>query len=348
MVRLRRGRAAGTILVIGAVTLSGLLAGCGSSHHTPSAADCRAAASATATSGPATGQSAGQPPVPSHGAYFGGFSLTGVATQANLLSSFDRLGTQACRPLAIGHVYLRWGTTFPTSSAQAMVTQGAYPLVSWTGTDTRTIASGAVDPMIRSTAQQIAELHSPVFLEFRWEMDRPNLSSDVHSPADYVAAWDHIHQVFAASGVHNVSWVWCPTAAGFAAGRAQAYYPGDSEVDWVCTDAYPSPDFGNATYFPLSHLLRPFLNWAKGHAKPVMIGEFGVPRTYTTAQRVDWLTAARTTIMAVPKIKAVVYFDYDPVGVSTDRKYGLGTDPAVLKAFRSLASDSYFTPRVSS
>jgi hypothetical protein len=52
--------------------------------------------------------------------------------------------------------------------------------------------------------------------------------------------------------------------------------------------------------------------------------------------------------MSVPRIKAAVYFDYDPVDVAVDRKYGLGTDPTVLKAFRSLAGDSYFTPRVSS
>ena len=40
-------------------------------------------------------------------------------------------------------------------------------------------------------------------------------------------------------GATNVGWVWCPLATGFTDGRAQKYYPGDDQVDWLCADVYP-------------------------------------------------------------------------------------------------------------
>jgi hypothetical protein len=326
------------------VVMSGLLAGCGSSHHAQTAASCAAAAKPTQAVAATSG---GQPPVPSHGAYFGGFALTGAPTQPNLASSFTGFAATACRPLDLAHVYLRWGAPFPTASSRALAATGAYPLISWTGTDTQTMASGASDARIKATAQQIGSLNTPVFLELRWEMDRPNLSDDVHSSADYIAAWDHTRQIFAAAGVHNASWVWCPTAGGFANGRAQAYYPGDNEVDWVCADAYPIPSGPTLTYQPLSHLLRPFLSWAHGHDKPIMIGEFGVPRSYSVAQRAQWLTQARTTFTSAPRVKAVAYFNNDPPKDSGADGYEIGDDPTVLAAFRALTTDSYFRTRKS-
>ncbi len=260
------------------------------------------------------------------------------------MKSFNALAAQACRPLAFAHVYFPWETPFPTSSATQFAERGEDLLVSWTGTDTRTMASGAVDGTIKAEAEEIASLRAPVFLEFRWEMDRPNLARVVHSPQDYIAAWDRVRQVFASVGVSNVTWIWCPTAAGFADGRALAYYPGANEVDWVCTDAYPSPVFGPQPYQPLGRLIRPFLNWAQQQQKPVMIGEFGVPRSYPPDERARWLEQAQTTLTAGRQIKAVAYFDYDPAGARINNAYALGTDPVVVAAFRALATDPYFRP----
>jgi hypothetical protein len=319
-----------------AILLIAALAGCGSSSKQP-VASCSATPAATAR------PSQPRPPiVPTEGAYFGGFALSGIATQQNLVSSFNDLATQACRPLDLAHVYLRWQTPFPTPASLTLASHGAALLVSWTGTDSKTIISGAADAQITATAKHIASLGWPVFLEFRWEMDRPNLDRIVGSPADYIAAWDRVRSLFAAAGTPNVSWVWCPTAAGFATGRAQEYYPGDNEVDWVCADAYPGPDFGPNPYQPLSRLLRPFLNWAKLHHKPVMIGEFGVPRSYSSTQRAEWLDQAKTTLTAGRQIKAVAYFNNDPVGQPLAHNYSLGSDPAVVAAFRALATAPYF------
>ena len=141
-------------------------------------------------------------------------------------------------------------------------------------------------------------------------MDRPNLRSQVHSGAEYVAAWDHIRAIFAQVGVDNAAWVWCPTATGFADGQAAAFYPGNSEVDWICADAYPA--YGSTASF--ASTVTAFLGWASHYAKPVMIGEFGVPESDGAGQRAQWLRAAGRVVLADRQIKALLYFDANPAG----------------------------------
>ena len=166
-------------------------------------------------------------------------------------------------------------------------------------------------------------------------MDRPNLHSQMHSGADYVAAWDHIRAIFASAGVHNAAWVWCPTGKGFTDGRAAAYYPGDKEVDWICTDAYP---YGS--YVSFAATVNPFLDWASHHGKPVMIGEYGVPESSTGQQRAQWLNAMQQVVRSDRQIKAVLYFDADSPGqVAYELRGG-----KALAAFRSIARQPYFNP----
>jgi hypothetical protein len=279
----------------------------------------------------------------SGGAYFGGFALHGDPSQDEFVTSFDAFARTACRTLNLAHVYLRWQYPFPTPAAEAFANQGDAVIVSWTGTDTRQMRNGSVDDAIRATAHEIDSLNAPVFFEFRWEMDRPNLAGSVHSPADYIAAWDRTRRIFDAVGTPNVAWVWCPTAAGFVSGRAQHYYPGDDQVDWICADAYPDP-YRPPAYQPLGHLLRPFLDWSRAHPKPLLIGEFGVPHSYSQAQRIDWLKEARTTLTQGRRIKAVAYFDADPPGNPPSMSYTLGADHRIAAAFRALGADPYFRP----
>ncbi len=265
------------------------------------------------------------PAPPAQGAYLGAWVGPDVYTQANEIAAVDSLQTVLGRKLSIVHTYLKWQAPFPTPSDVAFVRQGSTLLISWAGTDTKQIISGADDNWIRTRAQQIKALGKPVFLEWRWEMDRPNLRSQEHSGADYVAAWDHIRAIFSATGVTNAAWVWCPTAAGFSDGRAAAFYPGHNEVDWVCADAYPQ--YGTDASFAAT--VTPFLTWAAQHGKPVMIGEFGVPESYGAPQRAQWLRAARRVVLADHQIKALLYFDADPPGQGPAGRYALG-DTAAL------------------
>ena len=282
------------------------------------------------------------PSPPASGAYFGAWVGPDVFTQANEILAVEELQSQLGRKLAIVHTYLQWQAPFPTRSALTFLSQGSMLLISWAGTDTRQIVSGADDSWIRTRARQIKALGKPVFLEWRWEMDRPNLRSQVHSGAEYVAAWDHIRAVFAAAGVHNAAWVWCPTANGFSDGQAAAFYPGNSEVDWICADAYPA--YGSTASF--ASTVTAFLGWASHYDKPVMIGEFGVPESDGASQRAQWLRAAGRVVVADRQIKALLYFDANPAGQGPQGSYSLAGDAAALSAFRAIAVQPYFNPAV--
>ena len=278
------------------------------------------------------------PTPPIQGAYLGAWVGPAVFTQANEISAVDSLQQQIGRKLGIVHTYLKWQAPFPKLSDLTFLAQGSMLLISWAGTATQQIVSGADDGLIRARARQIKALGKPVFLEWRWEMDRPNLKSQVRSAAAYVAAWDHIRAIFAAIGVHNAAWVWCPTAEGFNDGRAPAFYPGDNQVDWVCADAYPP--YG--THASFASTVDPFLGWASHHDKPVMIGEFGVPESYSAQQRAQWLRAAQQVVQTDRQIKALVYFD--AAGQGSQVSYSLGKAGPALSAFRFIAEQPYFNP----
>jgi hypothetical protein len=277
--------------------------------------------------------------VPAHGADLGAFALTGDFSQPSFTSSVAELQTEICRPLTIVHTYLRWKQPFPLASQLSVSRSGQTLLLSWTGTDLAAMASGADDAGIRTVAAQVASLHSPVFVELRWEMDRPNLRRVVHSAATFIAAWDHTRAIFAQAGVRNASWVWCPTATGFDRGDAPAYYPGANEVDWICTDAYPKPD---GPVEQLSTELASFLKWAVPTGKPIMLGEIGVPESYSPSDRSDWIANAADFVKHTPAIKAVVYFDYNPAGHTANRDYRIAPGTAAATAFRALAADPWF------
>jgi hypothetical protein len=288
---------------------------------------------------PAAGRPGAMPLVPAQGVYFGAWVKPATFTQAGYLSAVDQLQQRIGRRLDIVHIYLKPAATFPTASDLAFIRQGSTLLVSWALSDTRGILAGRYDSLIRERAQEIRAIGKPVFLEWRWEMDRPNLRAEVGSPAGYIAAWKHIRRIFVQQHADNAVWVWCPTAKGFTGGYAPAYYPGNSQVDWICADAYPG--WGQQRSF--ATIIQPFLNWAAQHAKPIMIGEYGVPVSYGDNGRARWLRSAAQTVLSHPQIKALVYFDSNGTGLAPQTSFVL--DASALQAFRAIADARYFNPR---
>jgi hypothetical protein len=279
------------------------------------------------------------PAMPAHGAYIGAYVQPDSYSVSGTVAAIQALQSQLGRRLDIVHSYLKWRVPFPRPSQQAIMDQGSILLLSWTSDDTRVIASGRDDGWIRRQARAMKAAHRPIFLEWRWEMNRPSLYGQVQTPADYVAAWDHMRSIFGQEHVKNVAWVWCPTSKGFAA-TGPAYYPGNSEVDWLCADIYPPP----YSYAPFAQLADPFLSWAAHIAKPVMIGEYGAPHTYSPQQRAAWLLGVAQMARLDPQIKALMYFDGDPAGEPRAGQFALDPGSAPLRAFRQIAREPYFNP----
>lgn len=283
---------------------------------------------------------AGPVRAPRAGALVGAWVRPPALTQPGRLAAVAALERALGRPLDIVNTYRRFDEDFGTESDRAFQRQGTTMMLSWASGDTRSIAAGKHDTLIRAQARRVKASGKPVLLRFRWEMDRPNLRPQMWSGPDYVAAWRHVRALFSAERARNVSWVWCPTAEGFQRGDAPAFYPGDDAVDWTCVDVYAGRQFRT-----LGDLLDPFLRWAAQHPKPIIIGEFGVARAWGSANRAAWLTDAARLIKANPQIKAVSYFESNPDGNGADQQFRLTGDPPALRALRTLTRDTYFTPQ---
>jgi len=278
------------------------------------------------------------PGVPESGAWLGAWVKPVWSTPDGRAAAFADFENQVGRQLPIVHMFRDASDEFPGAAESALLREADTLLLSWAGTDTRSIAQGTYDTEIRKRAESIKALGVPLFLRFRWEMDRPNLTASVHSPEDYIAAWKRTRRIFTEVGAVNAAWVWCPHVQGFVDGerRAADYYPGDDEVEWLCVDIYAGPKFEG-----FAAQMDAFMPFAQQHQKPIMLGEFGVTDRGVGGQRAAWLREVRTYVKAHPQIKALVYFaakqDKKPVYDTT-----FGEDPEGLAAFKEITSDPYF------
>jgi len=142
---------------------------------------------------------------------------------------------------------------FPTAQMQSVRDYGAIPFFSWNSGASGTsdfsshrlsdINSGAYDAYIREFASAAREWGHPFFLRFNWEMNGNwfpwSEGVNGNGPGEYVAAWRHVHDIFAATGATNATWVWCPygdTQRRLAPMRQ--FYPGSRYVDWTCLDGF--------------------------------------------------------------------------------------------------------------
>ena len=94
------------------------------------------------------------------------------------------------------------------------------------------------------------------------------------TPAEFVAAWRHIHDLFAAAGATNVIWVWNPNIVNPMPNVELApFWPGSAYVDWVGITGYfatTGPDTFAGVYGPTITEVRQFTS------KPIIIAETAV------------------------------------------------------------------------
>jgi hypothetical protein len=199
-------------------------------------------------SGPATGggprpsRAGGRPP---------GTEL-GVATPT--LAGVDDFARRAGRRPDVYVYYQAWSLapTFDAALAQRVTDRGMLPEVTWEPWDPFAgpeqpayaldrIARGDCDGYVRRWATAIRDWGKPLRLRFAHEMNGSSYpwcaGRSGNSAAGYVAAWRHLHDVFAGAGVGNVRWVWSVNRSKGTTDLA-SLYPGDGYVDLAGIDGY--------------------------------------------------------------------------------------------------------------
>ena len=259
--------------------------------------------------------------VPSCGPWWGMYLPT--ASDSGLIPAVAAEEHAIGRPLAILERYHDMSTSpdgvFPGPAERQLARNHlllfAWAPAVWADHSTyqwRTVASGALDrSVVIPEARRLKAFGRTVFLTFSTEPDGavPGLGA----PADFVAAWRHLHDVFARLGVRNVVWVWNTEGYLPHAATIAALYPGSAYVDWVGYDPYNYFTCHGTGWLSFTQTVTPFYRWLMSRGfgvKPLMLTEYGsVADPRDPGREADWYRSIPAVLAGLPHIRAVIQWN---------------------------------------
>jgi len=232
-------------------------------------------------------------------------TMNNFSNELREITKFNNFNDHTVNPFIRWNAQTGWGNTDPV----------------YKGINTKTINQGSLDAYIHQYAKDVKAYGKPIFInpicgEFNgnYAYNCSPLADTNLTKQDFISAWQRIVNIFNQEGVTNVAWVWNPntfppppTNWGFDTDLT-SYYPGDNYVDWVGADHY---DYGSPSW------MDPQYNFAVAHNKPFFLGEWGVRHSasnLTPVQAEKWLNDMFTYFESHPKIKAILYFNYNMNG----------------------------------
>jgi hypothetical protein len=238
---------------------------------------------------------------------------------------------QLGRTLAIVRVYDLIGERFPNRREATFMSQGSTILVSFDtyprrGPSYASIAAGRADGTIRAflnSVEQAAVKYRlrAIYVTFEHEANNESKHAGLGSPAEFIRAWDHVHQL--ATGAHldwnqggRLHWVLILTHYGYINGSASSYWPGAGEVDIIAADGYntggcrhPGRGGQDPPVSPTS-LFSDVVSFAVAHGRlPVFIAEWGSVAYSSPSVRVSFIRQMQAFVDANPLIAAALYWD---------------------------------------
>lgn len=251
-------------------------------------------------------------------------------------------------PASIQGWYESWAddTPFDSARADAARAAGALPMLTWepwvpNGDVNQPdyalgrIAEGDHDAYITAFAQQVHSWGGVLALRFAHELDAPTYpwgaGVNGNTAAQAVAAWRHVHDLFAAAGA-DVIWVWCVNVHGSGTAAYAPLYPGDDDVDWIALDGY-----NGGTALPWGGWRTPDQVFGASlddlralSDKPAVITEVGSAED--GGDKADWIHDLFTFVKD-RRLRALVWFD-----VAKEADWRINSSPASIAAFRAEAA----------
>lgn len=225
--------------------------------------------------------------------------------------------------------YLGFSRPFNAQQACRITRGGALPLIQWNSNayPLPQITAGNLDAYLMRYADAVARFRLPVALSFDHEMNGNWYRWGYRhvAPATYIAAWRHIHDVFARAGARNVIWVWTVNRVSFrrAVSPVRWWWPGSAYVNWVGINGkYPLPSDTFATVFGPS-----IVSVRELAAKPVLLTETGIAKGPARPGQIRNLFAGMTEYLG---IIGVAWFNED----ASHGDWRLQGDPASDAVFR--------------
>jgi hypothetical protein len=167
------------------------------------------------------------------------------------------------------------------------------------------VAAGLYDNQISMFIDGLQSLAIPAYVRIGYEFN--GVAWNGYQPTDYKNAFTRITNMIRARGI-EVATVWdFSLDAGASNMNFQDYYPGDAYVDWWGINLFSASHFTDPN-------AQKFLDSARVHAKPVMIGE-STPRNVGVLngqQSWDqWFAPFFSFIHTHPEVKEFSYIDWN-------------------------------------
>jgi hypothetical protein len=224
-----------------------------------------------------------------------------------------------------------------------------HELVTW-----REITAGTFDRRLTAQARGVAALGVPVFVTFDHESDRPDRAAR-GTPADFVAAWRHVHDLYVRARADNAVWVWVVTGYPPFFATAGRIWPGNRYVDWISWEAYNVSGCSNGTvtaaqYKSFAGVALPFYRWVHtvgarygiDAGKPMMISEAGSVIYRDSAKRTaQWYAGIPSVLARYRQIKAVTLWDRPGNGACG---YRFDDAPDVLASIGRAGAQMHYRP----
>ncbi len=265
------------------------------------------------------------------------------------------------RHLAIYQTFVDWQTSagvpvpFPLVFADYVASLGATPMITWQPEDTPVhgqspssqpdfslaqILTGRYDAFIRGWADQARGFGHTVDIRLMHEMNGTwypwGKGINGNTPAQYIAAWQHIVTLFLAEGATNVRFVWCASAG--ARWAAAPYYPGDAWASMIAIDGYNRA----VTWRSFTQVIAArYADITAVSSLPVMIAETAsLENPLDPAGKADWITSAflQEIPAEFPRVQVALYFD-SPIGGS---QQVLTSSAASFAAFAQVAASPLY------
>ena len=294
------------------------------------------------------------PGTPGSGAWFGAMVNPNRSNPDGTVAEVTGLESDIGRNLAIDHRFYTFKENFlPVDSAVGTSDEawdwanGRYSMITWGASDTLKYEDGTNDAWVTSQAHRLAAFGHPIFLRFFHEPDGDYRKNTVHTPADYIATWRHVHDLFVQAGATNVIWVWCPTAWKFnvANPTPPSYYPGSAYVDWIAADGYNwYPAKPGAKWRTFAQVFQKFYNWAITMNKPIMAAEYGVLNDPAVpGRKAQWIADAANTLQTtMTQFQALLYFDTTMTKGGITYPWDINLPPTAQTAWATMGQDPYF------
>ena len=193
--------------------------------------------------------------------------------------------------------------------------------------DLRPYIRGDFDDRIIALGKEIKSCGKPVFFGIGGEFDHPDKGwPNRYTPEEFVAAYRHIHDLWASKGVANVAYVWHTSNLGPESlqkefdrrdlGETMRFWPGDDYVDWIGASVYWPEQFDR---------LRLVADLARRKGKPLMVAEGSFasmdgrgPRSYE-----EW-HGPFLALCERARVKAIAYNnfnDFPTLGIFKDSNF---------------------------